>query len=858
MIDFYVFEDGLSGQKYTVGLKGILLLCVMSIAMACTSDLPTGRMMTPDELGIQQPGCRPNQASPYATGIPYLGVHGNAANSDFIDCETPEVWTRSWHGLRGFGMTQPNTFSPQGDVTYLTSTSPLPDGCRLYAISVETGEELWCKSYPTDIERGSVEVDAEGRLYFTVDEALISLTPDGDELWRVPLLDNNGDPSGGWGVHFTPHGYVATVTASGRVYLIQREEGRVLASFDVAQELGFVGPETFGVELDPSELLPDAVKADIANIWGNPSNEEQASGFSALLGSGEFVDNTLAVSERGDIYIMSGGPTPQQGALVQLRVSGAQDVPQLTLGWQAITNKGSATTPSISKGDGYVVIGDGAHPSAYLNPSTVDAQLKIYDIASCDANSDGDSDPFVCGVDWSYDLERGAMLGAPAIMEDGTVILWEMGLAFDADPTDADVVAVRKDGVVWSTALPDDMDWSSVITVTRNHVIGSASRVEVSQQGLPGLKLPLRTTDRLVVLDRTTGELTWYADLPDDCAATVTVGPDGSLFVPMMGLFSILAIEDRPTLGVLRFKPDYSNTVSSPPPLRMSSPATQSGPTEVETERAPSDASHSQPEMESEVACFDVNLDELEPCCDTGPAHCVDVVLPERFASQVATCAAGGVCVPDPVLVAVGSYEPQTCASIGGVQGACMSTCLSEVAANAALLPQDVCSTGEVCVPCISPLDGLETGVCGTISCGGEQDVNEDTRNDETESTQEASDDGAATSVEVPPACCGGAGTCLGDAFVPDRQESSLRSCRQEGHRDLLCVPNEFLEASWTPQTCVGEALIGDDYDGVCLPKCLKLPFEFTLDDSSCSTGFICAPCINSITGDPTGAPGCQ
>ena len=45
------------------------------------------------------------------------------------------------------------------------------------------------------------------------------------------------------------------------------------------------------------------------------------------------------------------------------------------------------------------------------------------------------------------------MVGAPAILDDGTVIYWEMGLTFDADPEAADVVAVNKDGIIWASAL---------------------------------------------------------------------------------------------------------------------------------------------------------------------------------------------------------------------------------------------------------------------------------------------------------------------------------------------------------------------------------------------------------------------
>lgn len=43
--------------------------------------------------------------------------------------------------------------------------------------------------------------------------------------------------------------------------------------------------------------------------------------------------------------------------------------------------------------------------------------------------------------------------------------------------------------------------------------------------------------------------------IPDDSAATVTVGPDGSLYVGMLGLVSHLALDTRPTLGLMRFAP---------------------------------------------------------------------------------------------------------------------------------------------------------------------------------------------------------------------------------------------------------------------------------------------------------------
>ena len=812
--------------------------------------------------------CTPVQQAPYPNGIPYLGIHGDAGNSDMIDCQTAGSWTKGWHALRGLGMTQPNTFSPDGSVTYVTTTNSDPDGCRLYALDVKSGQYLWCRSEHTSIERSSVEVDEYGHLYFTVEEAVVSLTSDGVERWRTGLTDLEGNAAGGWGVHFTPQGHVATVTSSGRVYLLSRETGVPLATFDISSTWGFVPPETFGVELDPSSLLPVEVQTDIQSVWGGASNSEQSEGFGALLGSGKFVDNTVAISSEGDIYVIGGGPTPQEGAVVQIKLSMTDGQPQLTPGWYAVTSKGSATTPSLSKNDQYMVISDGAHPSTFLRPDQAYGEVKVFDIERCNTNQDSDPDPDRCAYLWSHPLERAPMVGAPAISSDGTVIYWEMGLAFDADPTASDVVAVNEEGIVWESALPDDMDWSSVVTVTRNHVIGSASKVTPSDQGLPGFKLPSQTVDRLVVLSRTTGELVWHHDLPDDSAATVTVGPDGSLYVPMLGIFSILAINERPTLGLVKFLPDLN---AAPPPalfmLNESSDEVQEQPsdqpveTATEGEETEEPEGQSSPSMEWSGQCFEMNTAELPTCCETDQARCVpSETIPEGFGSLLSECEEEGLCVPESILRAEGSIAPATCASVGGTPGACLSTCLPSVAETAALLPQDSCQQGEVCVPCVSPLDGQDTGACGEISCQptGDENDNVDRQEDQDTHAQDREEDQEPMNSGAAPACCGGEGVCLGAEVVPADQQQSVRSCRREGHRDLMCVPRDFVDPTWIPQACTGSGALGGSYEGVCLSSCLKLPFEFTLDREPCQPGYVCAPCFRPLSGEPTGAPGCS
>ena len=320
-----------------------ILLCLLN---ACTdsssshsllniTEMPSDSSSTPSSSLGQSPlsiECSAQQHFPYPPHIPYTGIHANAANNDYVPCITPNGWKQDWHALRGLGMTQPNTFSPDGSVIYVTTTHPQPDGCRLYALNAKTGQYQWCSSYPTDIERGSIEVDEEGHLYFTTQEHLVSLDAQGELRWETPLMDHLDQPSGGWGVHFTPDGYVATVTSSGRVYLIQRQDGQVMSTLDVQTSLNFVPPQPFGFDLDPSALLPESVQNDIASIWGNASNDEQREGFGALLGSGEFVDNTISISSRGEMYVISGGPSDEQGALIQIKVDTSSEIPQMNVG----------------------------------------------------------------------------------------------------------------------------------------------------------------------------------------------------------------------------------------------------------------------------------------------------------------------------------------------------------------------------------------------------------------------------------------------------------------------------------------------------------------------------------------------
>ena len=530
------------------GVLFLVSLSLFSLMAGCTS-------VEVEISEIIEVPCVPEQEPPYASGTAFLGVHANPSNNDMIECSTGTEFTEVWHVLHGMGLTQPNTFSPSGDTLYVTSTNPDPDGCRLWSLDASSGEVIWCKSYPSSISQGAVEVDSDGMLYFTADADLIGMTPEGTERWTVSFEDVHGEEDAPWGVHFTPDGHIATVTASGVVYLVRRDDGVVLTSLSIAERWGFVAPASMDIDIDITPLLPQPIQDNIAAVWGEDAVDGAGGGFGALLGAGEFCDNTIGISGDGDIYVIGGGLDEDHGALVQILVEGSAAEPQLTPGWFTATHAGSATSPSISKGSRYVVVGDGASSATFMDPDAVEAAVKVMDIDACNNNTDADPDPTRCAVAYSQEIERSPMVGAPAIAADGTVYFWEFGLDLASEPDERDLVAFGPDGVIWQTALPDDLDWNSVMIVSENHLIGTASVVTPSEHSLFAVTFPQTTEDYTVLVDRFTGELVWKGAQSDDGTATTTIGKDGSLYTALRGFLSTLSIEDRPTLGLLKFSP---------------------------------------------------------------------------------------------------------------------------------------------------------------------------------------------------------------------------------------------------------------------------------------------------------------
>jgi hypothetical protein len=226
------------------------------------------------------------------------------------------------------------------------------------------------------------------------------------------------------------------------------------------------------------------------------------------------------------------------------------------------------------------------------------------------------------------------------------------------------------------------------------------------------------------------------------------------------------------------------------------------------------------------------------PACGNG-AHCLSAVLvPDDMLARLADCPApntGSKCVPDPFIRAGGNYVPPTCDSVAGAEGRCLSTALPEVAEQAELLPQSTCEANHLCVPCFSPLDSTETGAC-RLSC----------------------DPGPSEGPTQLPACCDGRGTCVpASAAGENADQLGEDECPED--EGLLCAPNVFLEeGGFTPPSCetgLIQVIFGEEFaEGACLPECLPAVDNFLIGQDGCDEGFKCAPCLNPLTGEPSGA----
>lgn len=220
------------------------------------------------------------------------------------------------------------------------------------------------------------------------------------------------------------------------------------------------------------------------------------------------------------------------------------------------------------------------------------------------------------------------------------------------------------------------------------------------------------------------------------------------------------------------------------------------------------------------------DLSKLEACGE-GRGHCYDG---KRTAlTGLPACKGDGrTCVPDPVLRAAGGKLKACTFFIGGKPGACMSLLIEDIEKHKDELKRDVCDESERCAPCVNPIDGTDTGVCGAV---GVYDG-----------------DCASGAADAPVRCCHGAGVCMTKDGVPEDSRDDMQRDSCPGEK--VCAPASLVGGAPVKCDVAGAS-------GVCLDVCFAAQLRSTMPllRTSCGPTEVCLPCF---IGGPRGMPGCE
>ena len=482
---------------------------------------------------IEHPCARVSSPAPYPRGVPYLTVHANPQNNDRVPCAVSGPWRPGWHALRGKPIAQPNTFSPDGLTTYVTTALRSDADCSVFALDVETGEQRWCRSIPGAIN-SAVAVDQRGHLYIASESSIVSLDAGGAERWTTEFYTTEPQAVG---AHFTPHGELATVTQDGTVYLLSRGDGEVLGRLDLASALGFVDPK--GARAAGGDRIREQLGDDLELLFGDALDDSSGTFFGS---SGKFTNNTIAVDPSGNLYVTGGGPDEDNGTVIQVMIERDEEGVTLRPGFYIPLHGFSAASPVISPDGRWLKTSDGVATGAVS-----DAFIQLVELSRCPPAG-------ACQPTYTIALD-GAQLGASPVLDGAVHLRWETSLARIGEQTSRDLVKMRGEEVVWELDLPDSMTWSSVLTITDDYILGTATHITLSSEKIFSFTLPETATSELLVVSRADGSIVYRYPVTDDSSATVTVGPDGSLYVGMLALVHALAKETRPVAGLMKFSP---------------------------------------------------------------------------------------------------------------------------------------------------------------------------------------------------------------------------------------------------------------------------------------------------------------
>lgn len=241
--------------------------------------------------------------------------------------------------------------------------------------------------------------------------------------------------------------------------------------------------------------------------------------------------------------------------------------------------------------------------------------------------------------------------------------------------------------------------------------------------------------------------------------------------------------------------------------------------------------------------------------CGSGKGHCYGATKTpggsQAFGQD--SCSSDQLCVPDEVINANGSKLASCTVSLLSKPGACIDMDLmpQAKAQGGSSLKQDDCAAGLTCMPCVNPLDGSDTGLCGPIGVTS------------TDCTSGSSAGGGTTTTAPAAAgCCTtngvSNGQCIPSSAVPS--DASSMTTQDSCATGSVCAPKAMVTGQ--PKTCDGGFLaLGGP--SVCIDKCFASGIEgslenLTLDQDACGSTELCVPCnMIKLAAGSTPVPGC-
>jgi hypothetical protein len=221
-------------------------------------------------------------------------------------------------------------------------------------------------------------------------------------------------------------------------------------------------------------------------------------------------------------------------------------------------------------------------------------------------------------------------------------------------------------------------------------------------------------------------------------------------------------------------------------------------------------------------------------------------VTPETL-SQLGNCDQDPnvYCVPIDYIATTGSFQTKKCASVAGLEGRCISSCIPEVSDRFDILPQADCAPTEKCAPCYDPTTKDPSGTAR-----------------DTNACHQGCDPGPTTApVSFPDCGNDGLAMCVPQELIPAdlRPFVPTADCTQQG---FACAPKTNvadLDHAFTPCVPSSDILAAvppidgpNGQKGACVPIYLvdnvePPPPDGAVLQDTCPDGYLCAPCTNPL-----------